>query len=412
MSDPKRGGSRDISELKQRLGLKKTASTGAAGAQPRSGVGPSGVVPPPGMVPPTPPPPKPPNAAEDPFGAMNAMVATAPRAPEMVIVHDGRPVEHVGASKRGAAIAKLAVPAVVALALGIAIGQLAKSANLYNLGIREARTILGDDRAAASTKNVKNVKKALSELDTVLDEMRGKNDYRPDAAADKRLSDLVGKLEVDATKVFNTASAVDPEAMGLILKFYAGAAEVRGMLDSHVKSAKYDDQAFAAGKAASAAAQLGENENAALAGVGALRYAALIQAPSESDRGAEFGVKLVEIGQPYCGGPAPSTTGKCERPELLSGYAYRSEPGAPWIKGELQVQGSDSIPGKKLVLLLPNATRDALIKGGQAGASELFYAKRLKAVSERTKKLIEEANKLEQRLQAEASKPPRFSFFL
>ena len=63
-------------------------------------------------------------------------------------------------------------------------------------------------------------------------------------------------------------------------------------------------------------------------------------------------------------------------------------------------------------MLLPNGTRDALIKGSEPGASEVFYTKRLRALSDRTKKLIEEANKLEQRLQAESSKSSRFSFFL
>ena len=42
----------------------------------------------------------------------------------------------------------------------------------------------------------------------------------------------------------------------------------------------------------------------------------------------------------------------------------------------------------------------------------MFYVKRLRQLSERTKKLIEEANKLEQRLQAESNKGTRFSFFL
>jgi hypothetical protein len=106
------------------------------------------------------------------------------------------------------------------------------------------------------------------------------------------------------------------------------------------------------------------------------------------------------------------TTGKCENNEAPTAYAYRNEPGAVWTKGDLQTQGSDNVPAKKLLLLLPNGTRDALIKGGEPGASEVFYIKRLRALTERAKKLIEEANKLEQRLQAESNKSSRFSFFL
>jgi hypothetical protein len=410
LSDPKRGGSRDISELKQRLGLKKGAAPAGTQSQP-NGAATAGVVRPPGMALPTPPPqPVIPNAADDPFAAMNAMAAvgTVQRAPEIVIVNDGKPVENVGASAQGGRIAKLVVPAVVALAVGVAIGQIAKGANIYNEGLKDARAILGDDKA---TSTVKNVKRTLSELEGVLDGMKTKNAFRPDAAADKKLGELATRLDVKAGTVFRTASSIDPELSGLIMSFYAGAAEVKGMLDTHVKAAKSDDLALTTGKAASDAASVKETENATLASVNAVRYGALIQAPTETDR-VDFGVKLVELGPPYCGGPNPVTTGKCDNNEAPTAFAYRSEPGAVWTKGDLQIQGSDSVPTKRLVLLLPNGMRDALIKGSEPGASEVFYVKRLRALTERAQKLIEEANKLEQRLQAESSKGTRFSFFL
>jgi hypothetical protein len=408
LSEPKRGGSRDISELKQRLGLKKASPPGAAGSQPRGNGGMGGVVPPPGMNLP-PPPPVIPNAAEDPFGAMNAMAAvgTVQRAPEIVIVNDGKPVENVGAAGHGARVVKMVAPAVIALVVGVWIGQIAKGANVYNEGLRDARSILGDDKAPST---VKNVKKTLSEIDGVLDGMRSKN-FRPDGGADKKLGDLSARLDVKADKVFHTASTVDPEVAGLVMSFYAGAAEVKGMLDTHVKAARSDDLALAAGKTASAAAAVKDHENAALASFSAVRYGALIQAPTDTDR-SDFGVKIVELGPPYCGGASPVSSGKCDNNESPSAYAYRSEPGAVWTKGDLATSGSDSVPAKKLLLLLPNGTRDALIKGGEAGASEVFYIKRLRTLTERTKKLIDEANKLEQRLQAESNKGSRFTFFL
>jgi hypothetical protein len=408
LSEPKRGGSRDISELKARLGLKKGGAP-AAGSQARGNGATGGVTPPPGL---NLPPPQPviPNAADDPFGAMNAMAAvgTVQRAPEIVIVNDGKPVENVGASERGARIARLVVPAVVTLIIGIVIGQIAKGANVYNAGLKDARSILGDEKASST---VKNVKKALSELDGVLDEMKTKNNFHPDTAADKRLSDLATRLDVKTTTVFRTASAIDPELTGLIMSFYAGTAEVKGMLDAHVKAAKSDDLALDKGKKAMAEATVKDTENAALAGVGAVRYGALIQAPTDTDK-VEFGVKIVELGPPYCGGPNPVTSGKCDNNEAPTAYAYRNDPSGVWTKGDLQAQGSDNVPTKKLVLLLPNGVRNALIQGGEPGASEVFYTKRLRTLTERTKKLIEEANKLEQRLQVESNKGSRFSFFL
>ncbi|HEX2687039.1 MAG TPA: hypothetical protein VHN14_10495 [Kofleriaceae bacterium] len=342
---------------------------------------------------------------------MNAMAAvgTVQRAPEIVIVNDGKPVENVGASSRGGTLARIVVPAVVALAVGIAIGQIAKGANTYNTGLKDARSILGDEKTSST---VKNVKKTLSELDGLLDEMKTKNNYAPDTAVDKQLSELATRLsDVKTVTVFRTASAIDPELTGLIMSFYAGIAEIKGMLDTHVKAAKSDDLALDKGKKAMAAATMKDGENAALASVNAVRYGALIQAPTDTDK-VDFGVKIVELGPPYCGGPNPVTTGKCENNEAPSAYAYRNDPSGVWTKGDLQVQGSDTVPTKKLVLLLPNGTRDALIQGNDPGASLVFYVKRLKTLNERTKKLIEEANKLEQRLQVESNKGTRFSFFL
>ena len=108
MSDSKRTGSRDISELKARLGLKKGAAAGDRTSRERNGGQTGGVVAPPGLnLPPPPgaaaPQPVIPNAADDPFGAMNAMAAvgTVQRAPEIVIVNDGKPVENVGSSVDG-----------------------------------------------------------------------------------------------------------------------------------------------------------------------------------------------------------------------------------------------------------------------------------------------------------------------
>jgi hypothetical protein len=351
-----------------------------------------------------------PNAADDPFGAMNAMAAvgTVQRAPEIVIVNDGRPVENVGTSTHAGRIAKIAIPLVATLAAGIVIGHIAKGAKAYNAGLKNARSILGDDRVAPT---VKFVKKTLSDLDGVLDDMNTRNKLRPDVAADKKLSELAARLDLKTTALFRPSSTLDPEVSGLIMSFYAGAAEVKSMLDTHVRAAKSDDLALATGKAAAGAAAVKEDENAVLASMSAVRYGALIQAPTETDR-SDFGVRIVELGPPYCGGQNPVTSGKCDNNEAPTAYAYRNEPGAVWIKGDLQTQGSDNVPTKKLVLLLPNGTRDALIKGSEPGASEVFYVKRLRTLTERTKKLIEEANKLEQRLQAESNKGSRFTFFL
>jgi hypothetical protein len=416
LSDAKKAGSRDISELKQRLGLKKGGA--AQPAQRANGAPSGGVVAPPGLAVPPPPQaaaPAIPSAHDDPFGAMNAMAAVAQvqRAPEKeyIVVNDGN-VEKVGAQGHGALIAKIAIPAGIALIVGIAVGKIGTGASNYNEGLRGARAILGD-RETPST--VAMLKKTLSDLDNVLDEAKTKNGFKPDLELDKKLKEIATKLEVKSDLVFRAKqNTLDPELSGQILSFYAGVERIKEMIDVHNKSAVGDDILLKKGKEAADKAALKENEPAPLAGQ--LRYAEMLSAPTHSDRAA-FGAKVVEIAGVYCGDKGPMS--RCGEGEYPSALAYRNEPGATPIKGDLVTTGSDSVPTRKLVPLLSNGVRDSLVKGGEPTVSEYYYTRRLRELYEavhgngkNVKGLIEDGNKLETRLQTEAGKSTRFSFFM
>jgi len=414
MSDKK--GSRDISELKQRLGLKKQGGPAPAATRNNGVVPPPGMnlPPPPGVTPAAPPQPVIPNAADDPFGAMNAMAAvgTVQRAPEIIIVNDGKPVENVGSAGKGARIAKIVAPAVVAIAVGLIIGRISKEANFYNDGLKDAKALLGD---AKSPNTVIATKKLVADLERVLDEMNTKTKLQPDAGFEKQLSDLAGKLEINQGVVFRTKqNALDAELAGLILTFYSGVNELKGMVDTHTKLGKGDVQLAAAAKVKGAAAEIKDNEIAML--VGQSRYAVYLSAPSTSgdanaaDKNADFGAKIVEIGAVFCGGKE-SKTGKCENNDI-SGFGYRGEMGALFLEGQLVDRGTDNLPARKLIPLLGNGVREQLFKGQEESASVTYYVKRLQEISKRAKKLLEDANKLEARLSTEANKGKRFSFFL
>lgn len=422
MSDARKpGGSRDISDLKARLGLKKGAAAPATG-QPRATGQTGGVVAPPGMNLPPPPgvhqpaPPPMPNAADDPFGAMNAMAAvgTVQRAPEIVIVNDGRPVENVGAESHGASIARIAIPAVLALLVGIAVGKIGGSASSYNAGLSDVKQILG---AKGTPSTVVDLKQQLSQLDTLLDEAKTKNAFRPDKDLDNKLKAAAKAFEVKKEIVYRAKqNAVDADVSGQILAFYAGVAELKAMIDQHIKSAEYDDKAFAKAKEKQSASELKEADNAYLNGQ--LRYAVFISAPTDDNRDEPFGAKLVEIGPPYCGDKVASS-GKCSDGSAPNGFAYRTEPGGTFIQGQLATGGGDSVPAKKLVQLLPGGVRDSLVKGADGVASEIYYQKRMRAIYERihglegrTKGLLDEGNKLETKLQTESNKSSKFSFFM
>ncbi len=423
MSDKK--GSRDISELKQRLGLKKTGGGSGTGSNQRVANQSGGVVAPPGMNLPPPPghqpqqPPPPPqiNAADDPFGAMSQMaVQHAPqRAPEIVIVNDGRPVENVGQQSTGAMIARIAVPAVIALIVGLAVGKISGGANAYNDGIDGAKAILANNTL---------LKKDLAELETALDDAKTRNNYKPDPKTDAVIKAAAAKLEIK-TNVYSATRNVtlENELAGQVLGFYAGVTELKALLDGHVKSAKTDEQQLLAAKKSLEDATAKAQENQYLAATGALRYAVVVTAPAscENDKGEakkdcdlKFGANFVELGGPICGAskiPAPG--GKCGEGESLAGFAYRAEPGSTsFSTAEVITQGNDTVPSKKIIPLVPNGVLDAFVKKNENGASEVLYTRRLRQMSEMVKKLIETANGVEKGLTTFSNSGKRFTFFM
>jgi hypothetical protein len=341
---------------------------------------------------------------------MNAMAAvgTVQRAPEIVIVNDGKPVENVGHQSVGRKIATMAIPGVIALVIGVAIGKIGQGASTYNASLSDVKMVLGD-KGTPST--VAALKQQLSALDTELDEAKSKNSFRPDPGLDAKLTKAYKELEVKSEIVWRAKqNALDPEISAQILSFYAGVTELRAMMDMHVKAAKFDDMLYKKSKEKADAATTNVNDTPVF------RYAVLVQAPTETER-VEFGAKIVEIVALLCNGKV-ANGGKCPEGESPSGFQYRTEAGGPVTEGEVATGGSDAVPTKKLVMLLPGGVRDALVKTADGVASEALYQRRLRMIYERihgtdkVKGLLDEGNKLESRLQTESNKSPRFSFFM
>src|SRR3569623_1942331 len=101
----------------------------------------------------------------------------------------------------------------------------------------------------------------------------------------------------------------------------------------------------------------------------------------------------------------------------------RTAPSLTWPQADLARGGQDSVPTNKLVMFLPGGVRDSLVKSADGVASETLYTKRLRAIYELIHGktgpagtpvggLIEEGNKLEQKLQQVANKGKKFSFFM
>jgi hypothetical protein len=421
LSDAKRtGGSRDISELKQRLGLKKGASQSGSVPAVRSNGASGGVVPPPGLnLPPPPgvtpaappPPPQPviPNASEDPFGAMNAMAAvgTVQRAPEMIIVHDGRPVENVAASSSGTRLAIIIGPAFVALIIGLFMGRTSRAGTDFNDGIASAASIYESVHALKT-----GALNDLTKFENITATAQGKKasthpNILPDPKLDKILNAAQAKLEVKTEKYAIARNiTLDFDTAGEVLEFYGGLSELRAMITTHLQAASYDDVGYKAAKQAMGDASAKPEINGTL--LTGIRYAVVLTGPSEKDHSAAVGAKLVELGPPVCGGKL-ATSGKCD--EQVTGYGIRSEIGADWKPAD-PLDSMDHPAADKIVPFQPSGTLDGFVKGAWPNASENAYALRVQAIVDKAQSLIDLANKLEPHLETAKSQSPKFTFFM
>lgn len=413
MSEPKRPGSRDISDLKARLGLKKGAPAGSPlppAAPPAGG----GIAPPPGVTVQPPPgvarpsAPAVPNATDDPFGAMNAMaqMGTMQRAPEIVIVNDGKPVEDVAAGKKAARIGKYAAIAAVPLVFGIVIGQVAKGGEHYNDGIRAAGAILS---------NVRTVKKSLGEVESILADS-AKGGHKPNKDVTGKLTVALSKIKPNSEIYFRAKqSSMTPKLSGEILTFYSTVDRVHAMLNAHVDAAKQDDSALAAAVKAGDAARMTEAENPLFAG--GVRYAVVLRNPSDEEktagRGGPVGATIVELGPLWCG-DALAKDGACQGGVAPDKQSVRSESGAGFQKmGLPQLPGAGAaFPPNTVIPMVRNGVLDGMLRGTVPAVTEAAYIRRLQELTELLAESLNSANSLERDLKSNASQGKKFTFFL
>lgn len=412
MSNEKRPGARDISDLKARLGIKKGGTVpppmGAPAGVPRpnrpSG---TGITAPPGAaldlgasstsmqaVPSAPP-----VVHDDPLRAMNAIAQQASQAParaaEYIVINDGKPVEDVGHDNKAAKYGKIAAMIAVPLFLGVGVGRAARGASEHNTGIDNGKVIL---------KEVKDVKKTLADVRNEM-EAAQKEGFRPNPTLTTSLETLGQKLEVKAEQVYRSKQgSLGPDVSGGVMNFYAGVTELRSMTIDHVKMAQEDDKAQyyqaakdAASKAASPIFR------------GGYKYAVVVSSPD----GGPTGARLVEVGGLYCG-DSLSRDGNCAGGSP-SGIAFRDRQGDGnfFEKASLpKADGGQRFGNGELIPFLSSEVLDAVVKKGEPTAAEILYRKRLDQLYRRVDELIDQANNLEKKLSSKVAEGKRFSFFM
>ncbi len=415
----KRPGARDISDLKARLGLKKTGpapSIAAPGAPAPAVPPPGGIAPPPGAVPApfgavapsvaAPPgfapaaPPAPlqapvPDASSDPFGAMNAMAQNAAVAaqPEMIVVNDGSAVESVAKQNKAASLGRTAAMVILPLIAGVVLGKIASNAGQYNQVIEDAKPILAD---------VKTVRKQLTELAAVLDQgKKGGKFVTADAALTKSLAAVKSVPTNDELVYKSSLYHLDPTISREIYTFYSDIHTLNAMLKQHVREANKESKILQASVVK-------------IQGFNPMAYGAILKLPSEENAaaGAQAMMRMVQLGGPICEGDTKPNPAGCGAKAIV-GFGHRDDETGAWRVGKIAAAGAEGVPDGTVVLLDPSSkTVKQIVVGGQATLAEIAYATRIEAIESKVKQLNDTGKKIQNVLNEKSNESTKFSFGL
>ncbi len=385
----KRPGTRDISELKARLGLNKQGSAGAKGGAAPSGPGAQRSIPaPPGAKPPQPDP------SQDPFGAMNAMARgqaehQAPPSTEYVVVHDNQQAEPVSQGKRATRIGILAAIAIVPLIIGVVVGQISTNANAYNQSIQDAELVQDDLRTIGrGLESVYNV---------LLVGKRGPGDtFLPHD------EDLVDELDaVEAVRpnpevVYNSyLFELEPRVVEDLFAFYTETRVFYDDLENHIRRSRND-------------ADLLERSDSELADITHLSYGVFVEIP-ENGSGPEAlpHAEVVELGNPVCEGASPGSP--CATPDA---FQYRPDPSGPWGQMDISDPADPQVAEREIFLLDQNPLFEGLVAGSEERLATQAYLNRLADLEEKIEDLMERRSRVQELIGSWANESPRFTFFL
>ncbi|MCP4449666.1 MAG: hypothetical protein GY811_30700 [Myxococcales bacterium] len=414
----KRPGARDISDLKARLGLKKsnTAAPGGApvaappGAAPQPPA-PAGIVPPPGTniqgsipaVPGGAPPPgiahtqqaHVPDASSDPFGAMSAMAQNAAvgAAPQIVVVNDGSNVESVAKKNSAAAIGRTVAMILLPLVAGIVMGKIGSGANQYNQVIADAKPIMED---------VKVVRGGLTEMAAVLERGKQTGKFIPgDDALTKSLASLEAVVTNDELVYESSLYHLESNVSREIYTFYSDIHTLNAMLKDHLREAKKESKILKEGAAK-------------YKGFNPMAYGALLQIPpaEESAAGASVTMRMVQLGGPVCEGETKPNPKGCDG-QPFTGFAHRDDETGGWKVNKIPVPGAKAVPGDSVVMLDPTSKSiKQIITGGQATLAEIAYGKRIDAIDAKVTQLLDTGKTIQNVLNEKSNESTKFNFFL
>jgi hypothetical protein len=400
LDENKKPGPRDISDLKARLGLKKTAAMPAAQptttpphgqpvpsqqVPPPSGFGapapqqPSGPPPPFGRREEPPPPAAPADPRRDPFASAQQQQAAANLAafyglgqslPGSADAVGGGPLSK---PKPWGRIGFVLVLAAIPFVVGNACGRIQRDRIEYNTTT---------DQAGQIREEVEKMSKTLT---SVVDALNSTPAGRK-GDVDIELSAKLGAMDLkkpDTVRIFHTNyNSLEPVIVERLMQYYDGTIKLYDEIATHAKKTDNDKDALV--RMASAGAKSDKNYGVVVEPQGGLMLA-----------------KFVEVGQPVC-----QQEGKtdCNANEL-KGFQYRLDSGSGW--------GTRPVKGKPEMIVMP-LQQTPLFKAVAAGNPDFLavkdYARRMAEIKTQAAMLMNQQKDVLADLKKSAERPKLFAF--
>jgi hypothetical protein len=395
LDENKKPGPRDISDLKARLGLKKTAAMPAAaptttpphgqpGTPSPSGYGapapqqPSGPPPPFGRREEPPPPAAPPDPRRDPFSAQQ-QAAAANLAAFYGMGHalpgsaDSVGNEPLSKPKPWGRIAGVLAIAAIPFVIGNACGRIQRDRIEYNTTT---------DQAGQIREEVERMSKTLS---SVVDMLNSTPAGRK-GDVDIELSAKLGAMDLkkpDTVRIFHTNyNSLEPVIVERLMQYYDGTIKLYDEIAIHAKKVENDKDALV--RMATAGAKSDKN------------YGVIVE-----PQGGLMLAKFVEVGTPVC--PKEGQV-DCNANEL-KGFQIRMDSGSGW--------GTRPVKGKPEQIVMP-LQQTPLFKAVAAGNPDFLavkdYARRMAEIKTQAAMLMNQQKDVLADLKKASERPKLFAF--
>ncbi len=379
MDDNKKPGARDISDLKARLGLKKTNTMAAVTPQGEPGASPPGAPIPSGAVPspfgaPAAAPAPPPDPRRDPFSAQQQQQAANLAA-----------FYGIGQQLPGSADAvagSMEKPKPWGLIAAVLVGGLGIFiVGSFWGGISKSRVEFNEttDHAIQIRDEVDKLEKNLA---SIIAELRRSTAGKVDPDQAIRLASL-GLKKPDTGRIFHT-NYVHLEGLGMerLFSYYNATIKLYDEIEVHGRKTNADKESIT---------KFLENANRSDKNYGVV-----------VDVGGPIPIaKFVEVGAPVC----PKEGQVDCKPDELKGFKYRLEAGANW--SEKPVRGK---PGETVTPLQQTPLFKSVASGSVDAIAVEAYGRRLKNIIELVGELEKTHKELAADLKKTAERPKVFTF--